>query len=136
VSALKTHAQDAFRVDLLRYFHGGRPGLHVGDVLTPASERQDTEALTMIAQDIDHAEKAKADPSFVYISTRYDIGMFYAKGFPPKGGAVYAVVPFGPLEDDPDFKGPSGVSLRCRAATIVRVLDKQVKLFTPEEFGS
>lgn len=109
------------------YFHGGRRGLHVGMLLTPASVRNDLEALTL--QDV---PGAAALSHHVYVTPIYEIALFYARSF-PGGGAVYSVVASGPVEEDPDFSGPRGESLRCAAATIVRVVNRRVPMWSHEE---
>ncbi|MBE8519248.1 hypothetical protein ILP97_17295 [Amycolatopsis sp. H6(2020)] len=85
-----------------RYFHGGVPGLAVGDVLVPASE------LGISVQYF--SPYAVHDPAWVYVTTDEAVAAAYASryqllGGRPVPGDVYQVQPVGTLRENPDYGG-------------------------------
>lgn len=95
------------------YWHGGHPGLEVGDYILPPSETNTTHTL------LEYGSIGRRDR--VYLTTEFAGALFFACVH-PDGGHVYEVEPEGELADDPDWFGTSGVSVECQRARIVRVI--------------
>lgn len=124
-------------------FHGGAPGLKVGDKILPASTTG-TERTTSV----------DGTAAFVGLVDRYDyvfatpdliLAGFYAATYPD--GAIYEVVPHSPVSPDPDCA--PGESWQSPAATILRVAHPRMvfprrpisveeieKVFGPDTFMS
>lgn len=111
------------------FYHGGAPGLRVGDVLTPrpATDSRHLRDGCPICQ----ARAAGAplpeddlDPTLVYVTIQRIYAMLYAGGY-PRGG-LYRVQPLGPLLPSPD--PPATGSAAVEAALILAVLDPAVRL--------
>ena len=103
-----------------RYFHGGTPGLQVGDALLPPD-------LTGTAHRLAHYAPTDApayftDGRWVYVTTNREVARGYAAFHPD--GALYEVTPDG-LEQDPDCYVPD-LSFRCVSARIRTVVDPVV----------
>jgi len=108
-----------------RYWHGGWPGLAVSTVLKGPAELGIVMPNHLIDGD-------PTDPTWLYITTDRSL----AKGFaaqwrhqstgPLVTGDLYRVEPIGDITEDPDY--PSGVGQRCRAARIVAVEQRAVRL--------
>jgi len=98
---------------LKRYYHGGVPGLRVGDMLLPPSVTGKS-TLLKYAQEIDPSGPQRADK--VYLTTDLEAAKLFAFAYPC--GHVYRAVPALPLEDDPDCKEP-GISYQTPAAIVV-----------------
>ena len=113
-------------------FHGGAPGLDVGDVLLPATE------LGSVYAYLD--PMATYDPGLVYITTDEDVAKAYAGRYVNPAGAVhpgdlYRVRPLGPVRIDPDYSRHGefrGVFLACEKAEITDVVARDL-LYTEEE---
>ena len=83
-----------------RYWHGG-PGIDGARILPPS---------------VTGCGRVTNDP-YVYVTPLYSLALMYAASC---DGWVYEVIPAGPIEQDPDSSLPSGDSLRCSSAGIVR----------------
>lgn len=107
----------------MTYYHGGKPGLRVGDEILPPSVTGRTDSTASIAKSagLEGAEHVRDDR--VYLGTTPEVALLFAAMYPTKsGGWVYEVIPKGPVEPDPDYSGPSGESVQCPRATILRVV--------------
>ena len=125
--------------DARRYYHGGAPGLTVGSVIRPAADMGWTPLPGI--PDVYR-------PDRVYITTRMKEARWHAANFMPRewlewnakagvgeaprsdwgaGGAVYEVVPLGPVEEDTDDYAP-GVSWATPSARVVSVILVRVPL--------
>ena len=106
-----------------RYWHGGMPGLKVGDRILPpcesGTERRLIDSLPYAPPD----DVARDD--VVYLSTDRNVAKGYAAYYPD--GALYEVRPVGELEPDPDCN-VEGLSWRAPAAEVVSVVDPVVLL--------
>ncbi len=113
---------------VVTYFHGGRSGLHVGDrILPPAVTGAPAMADSLPAgHELESAATRVTDRSKVYLTDTADLARFFAALHPcgdrKRGGDVYRVVPDGPVEDDPDYHGEPGRSVRCGSAVIVGIV--------------
>lgn len=104
----------------MRYFHGGIPGLKIGDILLPASEIGEAPSVTKYTD-------GKARMDRVYLTTDRFAAEAYAALY-PDGGALYIVEPIGETEGDPD--APT-ISRMASSARIVGIWDAKVR-FNPE----
>jgi hypothetical protein len=112
-----------------RYWHGGAPGLHPGDLLEPRP-RDDTAHLVDGCPWCEARRKGQPvpeddnDPTLVYVTTDREYARLYADGYPR--GALYRVEPLGELVDrsahDP------APSWGCKAARVLAVYDPVVVL--------
>ena len=115
---------------MMRYFHGGRPGLAPGETIRSA-------AATGVPSVSDAAGDAYRKDR-VYITTSEREARDYAGLFVPPspssladlGGAVYEVEPLGPVEPDRDYKSQPGVSWETTEARVLRVVDERVNAET------
>ena len=112
---------------MIRYFHGGAPGLRPGDTITPPAEG--TRHLVDGCQ-VCEARKAgqplqddHARPDRIYITTERDYARIYAAGYPK--GALYTVEPLGDLEETTGVDDPVP-SWACPAARVLKVYDPLV----------
>ncbi|MHB1420745.1 MAG: DUF5131 family protein [Bacillota bacterium] len=106
---------------LKKYYHGGKPGLNIGDKLLPPSvTRKPT--LLQYAQKI--APEGPQRKDRVYLTIDQDDAGIFAMVYSRSGGSVYRAVPALPLEEDPDCKVP-GYSFQTPVATVV---EKQAPL--------
>ena len=112
------------------YYHGGKPGLGVGDRILPASETGDPGTLLPYARVYPEDGAPRADR--VYVTTDRDTARSFAYIYP--NGALYRVEPDEPIEDDPNC-GIEGVSFQATGATIVSVYDRCVSTITPRQFA-
>jgi hypothetical protein len=102
----------------MAFFHGGTPGLRVGDrVLPPLSTGAPS------AADYGAGHVCRRDR--VYLGSTPAVAVIYAAMHPTHAGVVYEVVPDGPVEPDPDWIGEPGMSVQAPAATIIRVIDPE-----------
>lgn len=116
------------------YFHGGAPGLSVGDLLLPRDALPEWRgaAVGYAASQFD----ASAEPGqgeYVYVTRLVDVAASFAARFMDRiGGArpgdVYEVELIGKPSVDPDFATFPGVAARARRATIVSVVARAVAL--------
>ncbi len=96
-----------------KYFHGGIPGLEVGEHILPPSKTHTRNTLQ------GYGSVGRKD--MVYLTTELASARMFAAGHPSGRGCVYEVKPDGALYQDPDCNEP-GLSFMCERATIVRVL--------------
>lgn len=124
----RTDASRVWPVDVSGpWFHGGVPGLTLGDQILPPS-------MTGMRSLADVALERGMDPGLsipearrrVFVHRDPDQATLFAAMYPGAFGAVYQVEPAGPLEPDPDWKGDPGASAMTTYATIVRVVASEV----------
>ncbi|MFW6010842.1 MAG: NAD(+)--rifampin ADP-ribosyltransferase [Gemmatimonadota bacterium] len=96
------------------FYHGGPPGLHVGDMILPASETGAPSCSEYGAAGVHRADR-------VYLCTDIHGALLFAAMHPSGKGRVYEVEPEGEVEPDPDWTGRPGVSVQAPRAKIVRV---------------
>jgi hypothetical protein len=102
------------------FWHGGTPGLVIGDLIQAPDDNPTAMALHEAGGD-DYL----ADTSRTYVTPLRSFARAYAKRLEPLvadegfAGSLYRVEPLSALEHDPDF--PEGVSFACRAARILAV---------------
>jgi len=96
-----------------RYYHGGVPGLRVGDTLLPPSITGKS-TLLEYAKKVDPNGPQRADR--VYLTTDLEAARLFALVYPY--GHVYRAVPALPLENDPDCNEP-GLSYQTPTAIVV-----------------
>lgn len=107
-----------------RLWHGGKPGLTVGDMVLPSSVTGVEPATLGVAERLGgDAETVRRDR--VYVTSDRQVATAYAAMFP--NGALYEVEPVGTVEPDPDCL-VEGLSWRAPAARVVRVVDPVVWL--------
>jgi hypothetical protein len=109
-------------MDKTRYFHGGYPFLKPGMYVLPP---QDTGAVSI--QDVGPNElracaRAVHRRDRVYLATDSMIALLFAAMHPSGFGQVYEVEPVGSVEQDPDFTGPSGMSVSAVKAKVVSIV--------------
>lgn len=106
----------------MTYYHGGIPGLRIGDeVLPPTRTGMPNSAARIVAEyDLD-GPHVRDDVVFL-ASTEVMAAMFAAMYPAPTGGWIYECEAREPVEDDPDYRGPSGESVQAPSALIVRVV--------------
>lgn len=108
----------------ISYWHGGAPGLAVGQEIRPAIER--SMPLAYINQDYD------TDPKRVYITTDKNLAASFAsqwidaKKMKSGGGTLYRVRPVGTLETDPDFAHVPGLAYSCDSAVIEKIEKRKI----------
>lgn len=113
------------------YFHGGVPGLVVGEQILPASKLGLRFAY--------HNENAVYDPNWVYLTTDLGVAEAYAARYLDEkgiqgGGNVYSVIPQGAIEPDPDYaKAFPHEFVRVKTASVCDVLRKGVHLNINEQ---
>lgn len=105
-----------------RYWHGGTPGLAVGDLLLPPEQTGIVRAA--------YPHSTGHSPRVVYVTTALDMARVSAAdiGTPDARGDVYEVAPVGSLLRDPDFKIGRSISWMCRKAVIVAVAERDVRM--------
>lgn len=100
------------------YWHGGAPGLLIGERLLPPAVTG-----TQVTLGTYMGEEGKAPAGYradrVYVTALHEAAELYATLY-PGGGWVYLVEPEGELVADPDYT-EAGVSFACTAARIVEV---------------
>lgn len=114
---------------LTRYWHGGAPGLRVGDVIRPSSTIGVRSATQLAAEFPDY------DSDRVYVTNDKAHARAYAANWRhphpasiediAARGDLYNVTPKGDRNDDPDY--PTGVSWGCDKAIIVAVIERNVQ---------
>lgn len=112
------------------YWHGGRPGRSVGEVLVPGRANQ--KALTLYADQLaDYAEG-------VFITDNRQFARAWASTYSVRHGGntpgtLYQVRPEGQLQRDPDYLHGPEVSWYSPRAVVVRVVERGVSLSETEE---
>lgn len=107
------------------YYHGGKPGLSVGDRILPAAETGDEGTLLPYAQAFDEHGAQRTDR--VYVTIDRETARAFAAIYPK--GDLYRVIPDDPIEIDPSCK-VAGLSFQTTGATIVSVYDRCVPKIT------
>lgn len=111
-------------------WHGGAPGLRVGDRLLPPS--QTGLAFTRLQASLEAGLGPIAQrPDRVYMTSERKLarawaGIWTLDGVRYGGGALYRCEPDEPLEPDPDLASLVGVSFQALSATIRVVYDTYV----------
>lgn len=117
----------------VRYWHGGAPDLHPGDLIEPRPA-DDTRHLVddcPVCEARRRGEQLDSDdndPNLIYITTDRDYARFYANGYPR--GALYRVEPVGELVDRTEYDPVP--SWGCSAARVLTVYDPVVSLTAKE----
>lgn len=107
-----------------RYWHGGVPGLTVGDRLLPPIAHGGSLGPTNDAiRGQFGPDEYPSDPGLVYVTGNRLLAASYASQYP--AGDVYEVRPDVPLSADPDNE--AGLSFTCSAATVVGVCERAVR---------
>lgn len=97
------------------YFHGGVPGLAVGDwVLPPDETGVDTLA--------NWGMRGLCRTDRVYLGDHPTVALIYASLWHEGIGGLYEVEPDGPLEPDEDWSGRPGASVCARRARVTNVI--------------
>lgn len=106
----------------MTYYHGGVPGLRLGDELLPPSVTGRQDSAARIAREQLDTDYVREDR--VYLGRTVDIASLYAAMYPlAEGGWLYEVKPSDDMEPDPDYIGDDPMdSVQCSRATIVRVI--------------
>ena len=111
---------------LTRYWHGGVPGLKVGDRIRPAASLR----VLPVHYALDRGTDYPSDPTRVYVTTDRQAARYYAAsyidGVEPLAGDVYNVRPRGELRIDEDL--PTGKHFSCASAVVVAVVERGVRM--------
>jgi len=95
------------------YFHGGHPGLKIGEFLLPSVETG------VRGLDDWSGSASETIGRFVYVTTNMPAARLYAAMYPGKnGGTVYEVLPEGEIVLDKDCD-LAGISFSCPKALII-----------------
>lgn len=108
--------------DQMIAYHGGPPGLRVGQRILPASK-------TGVASTAKYGAQGVCDPDKVYVTPLPEAAAMFASMHPSGDGRVYKVETEGEVRYDPDCS-ENGLSYTCDAARIVgrvRVKKKTMK---------
>lgn len=97
----------------MNYYHGGVPGLKIGDHILPPDETGAVSTARYGAAGICRTDR-------VYITNNYQAACMFAAGHPSGKGMAYRVEPEGDLEPDPDCKA-QGHSYQVVRARIVGI---------------
>lgn len=113
----------------LRYFHGGAPGLNLGDLVLPGHDRFVDGCPTCEARKAGTSpiDPLPAQQGRVYVTTDREYARFYASMFPR--GDLYVVEPLGELVASDEDRFPSWTA---EAARVRSVYDRYVQL-TPKQ---
>ncbi len=111
----------------MRYFHGGVPGLKVGDLIEPqplgeGSHLVDGCPTCEARKTGKQLPTDNLDASLVYVTPDREYARVYAAGYPQ--GALYVVEPMGDLTPSPDPVPSWG----CPAARVTGVYDACVRM--------
>lgn len=115
------------------YYHGGIPGLHIGQYILPPYETGAQSVADVVgAPPNEQAEIERVHRrDRVYITTERGTAELWASlypgGTPVRGGDVYRVVPEGDVDPDPDWRGEPGVSVCAPRARIVGIVATGVR---------
>lgn len=109
------------------WFHGGVPGLGVGERILPPDETGTEHTLSAYAQQgAPHGSRTDV----VYVTSRQDSARFFAAVYPD--GALYRVEPSGWCGADPDAPHEA---MMCESAVIVEVVRERI-VFAHRSFES
>ena len=100
-----------------RWYHGGFPGLAVGDLLLPPAESGTNHTLSAYAAGLPHGHRRDV----VYLARYQQHARAFAALYPD--GALYAAEPIGPTEPDPDAPEDA---VTCACARIVEVIRPRI----------
>lgn len=116
----------------MTYFHGGVPGLKVGDRILPPDKTGTERTLSQYATQLGAPAHARRT-DLVYLTTERQIAKAYAAFYPD--GALYQVLPVSPVDRDPDCLTPD-LSWHCPEAIVMVVVDPVVlfRTRTPERW--
>ena len=109
------------------FWHGGVPGLRVGDRLLPPSVTGTDRNLHQYSKEF---APGVQDGAKVYVTTDRNAAKAFAALYPK--GALYRVRPEGEMTVDPD--APDGTSFACESATVEAVYDRLVNLSPARAF--
>jgi hypothetical protein len=98
----------------MNYYHGGFPGLRIGELVLPP-------AITGAASTASFGADRVCRRDRVYVTTEMSAAVLFAAGHPSTRGVVYEVEPIGQLEHDPDCM-LYGMSFQCEKARVLRVI--------------
>ncbi|HLL33830.1 MAG TPA: hypothetical protein VK545_08045 [Streptomyces sp.] len=116
----------------LRFFHGGVPGLKVGDLIRPHPPNVVDGCLVCAAKaagrqpfvpGLGVVDPLTVRPDRVYITSDRDYARYYASKYPR--GDLYVVAPVGTLEPSDEDRFPTW---RVGAARVCGVYDRYVQL--------
>lgn len=102
------------------YFHGGVPGLKLGDRILPP-----TRTGVLAAADFGAAHgiaTGHVRRDRVYMTTELGEASVFAAMHPSNQGEVYVVEPLPPIEPDPDYLGPGRIAWMAAEAMVIRRL--------------
>jgi len=101
-----------------RYWHGGAPGRHVGDLLLPPDETGVTPVAAFCPEGLD-ASHVRTDR--VFLGSDRSIAQLFAAMHPSGAGVVYEVEPAGEVEPDPDYLEEPCLSWQVSRALVISV---------------
>lgn len=115
------------------YYHGGVPGLRVGQYILPPAETgalslSDMVELLPVRQELAEETLRVHSRERVYLTTELDTAIVFAGHYPHpegarrRGGDVYRVEPEGEIEPDPDYEGDDGASIAAPRARITGIV--------------
>ena len=117
----------------LRLWHGGAPGLRVGDLIEPRAKDDQRHLVdgcpTCEAMKSHERPEGLAKADRVYVTTDREYARIYAAGY-PRGG-LYRVDPVGDMEETTGIDDPAP-SWAVPAACVVAVYDAVV-VWTPKD---
>lgn len=109
------------------YFHGGVPGLEVGDQVLPPS-------VTGTPTTADYGAVRVCRRDRIYATTDAAAARVFAALAPFGGGGdVYEVELAEPIDPDGDWHGPANDSVCAPSGTVVQVLERRVDLGVARE---
>lgn len=100
----------------MNYFHGGIPGLSVGDYIESPDVTRTDHTLSRYAAEMGAPHGTRTDA--VYITPRQDTARAYAALYPD--GALYQVEPVDVIGSDPDAPDEAVMCRRARVTEVVR----------------
>jgi hypothetical protein len=115
---------------MIRYFHGGKPGLEPGDLIEPGAPNYLDNCPICQAVKAGRStpyEQPSQNPDRVYVTSDKPYARFYASKY-PRGG-LYVVEPLGELVESTEDRFPTW---HCPSARVLTVYDRCVEL-TPSQ---
>lgn len=98
------------------WFHGGKPGLTVGDLILPPDATGTTRRLSTHATLMGAAYGTRTD--VVYLARYQDHARVFAAFYPD--GALYQVAPASEVEPDPDAPEHSAMAASATVTAVIR----------------